>query len=261
MLAGTSGLRRRHGGRPSAHRAPGDAVVERGVGARRRRQSCAGRGADRADDRRRRRRRRRAAAESRSRLRVREGNAPLGLHRHGAARALRQASAPDRRRQRDAGGHRRGDVADRRRPARRRAPRLLPGWSRRTAGSTIAQELEAIATRVRDAAQERFQTGAAPRLEALQARLALAQAQNDVAAARGERQRGARRAQRAARLSRSRPRPRSPIRSKRDRCRRSRRRRSRRSPATRSCRCSISASRKRARASRWPRRCAIPIRR
>lgn len=51
---------------------------------------------------------------------------------------------------------------------------------------TIAQELETIATRARDAAQERFQTGAAPRLEALQASLALAQAQNDVAAARGD---------------------------------------------------------------------------
>jgi outer membrane protein, heavy metal efflux system len=51
---------------------------------------------------------------------------------------------------------------------------------------TIAQELEAIATRVRDAAQERFQTGAAPRLEPLQAGLALAQAQNEVVTARGD---------------------------------------------------------------------------
>lgn len=51
---------------------------------------------------------------------------------------------------------------------------------------TIAQELEALATRARDAAQERFQTGAAPRLEALQAGLALAQAQNDTVAARGD---------------------------------------------------------------------------
>jgi outer membrane protein, heavy metal efflux system len=51
---------------------------------------------------------------------------------------------------------------------------------------TIAQELESIAARARDAAQERFQTGAAPRLEALQAGLALAEAQNEVAAARGE---------------------------------------------------------------------------
>lgn len=50
----------------------------------------------------------------------------------------------------------------------------------------IAQELEALATRARDAAQERFQAGAAPRLEALQAGLALAQAQNDTVAARGD---------------------------------------------------------------------------
>lgn len=49
----------------------------------------------------------------------------------------------------------------------------------------VAQELEALATRARDAAQERFQAGAAPRLEALQAGLALAQAQNDVTSARG----------------------------------------------------------------------------
>ena len=50
----------------------------------------------------------------------------------------------------------------------------------------IAQELEAIATRARDAARERFQTGAAPRLEQLQAELALAQAQNETVSARGE---------------------------------------------------------------------------
>jgi cobalt-zinc-cadmium efflux system outer membrane protein len=50
----------------------------------------------------------------------------------------------------------------------------------------ITQELEGIATRARDAAQERFQAGAAPRLEALQAGLALSQAQNDANAARGE---------------------------------------------------------------------------
>lgn len=50
----------------------------------------------------------------------------------------------------------------------------------------IAQELEIIATRARDAAQDRFQTGAAPRLEALQAQLALSEAQNESARARGE---------------------------------------------------------------------------
>ena len=49
----------------------------------------------------------------------------------------------------------------------------------------VAQELETIATRARDAAQERFQTGAAPRLEALQSQLTLAQAQNETASARG----------------------------------------------------------------------------
>jgi cobalt-zinc-cadmium efflux system outer membrane protein len=50
---------------------------------------------------------------------------------------------------------------------------------------TIAQQLEQLATRARDAAQERFQSGAAPRLEALQASLTLAQASNEVGAAQG----------------------------------------------------------------------------
>ena len=50
----------------------------------------------------------------------------------------------------------------------------------------VAQELEGIAARARDAAQERFQSGAAPRLEALQAALVLSQAENDVTSARGE---------------------------------------------------------------------------
>jgi len=50
----------------------------------------------------------------------------------------------------------------------------------------IAQELETIATRARDAAQDRFQTGAAPRLDTLQAQLALSEAQNESARARGE---------------------------------------------------------------------------
>jgi cobalt-zinc-cadmium efflux system outer membrane protein len=51
---------------------------------------------------------------------------------------------------------------------------------------TIARQLEQLATRARDAAQERFQSGAAPRLEALQASLTLAQASNEVGAAQGD---------------------------------------------------------------------------
>ena len=65
----------------------------------------------------------------------------------------------------------------------RRAYYQAVGANRRVA---ITQELASIATRARDAAQERFQAGAAPRLEALQAGLALAQAQNDVTSAEGE---------------------------------------------------------------------------
>ena len=50
----------------------------------------------------------------------------------------------------------------------------------------VAQELENVASRASTAAQERFQTGAAPRLDALQAQLALSEAQNETARARGE---------------------------------------------------------------------------
>ena len=65
----------------------------------------------------------------------------------------------------------------------RRAYYQAVGAVRRVA---IAEELAAIQARARDAAQDRFQTGAAPRLDPLQASLALSQAQNEVAAARGD---------------------------------------------------------------------------
>jgi cobalt-zinc-cadmium efflux system outer membrane protein len=49
----------------------------------------------------------------------------------------------------------------------------------------LFEDLQAITTRVRDAAQQRFDAGDAPRLEVLQAELALAQAENQVTGARG----------------------------------------------------------------------------
>jgi outer membrane protein, heavy metal efflux system len=49
----------------------------------------------------------------------------------------------------------------------------------------VTADLRGFAQRTRNAAQDRFQSGAAPRLEALQADLALAQADNDQEAARG----------------------------------------------------------------------------
>jgi outer membrane protein, heavy metal efflux system len=49
----------------------------------------------------------------------------------------------------------------------------------------ITSELRGFAERGRNAARDRFESGAAPRLEALQAELALAQADNDQEAARG----------------------------------------------------------------------------
>src|SRR5262245_60524314 len=49
----------------------------------------------------------------------------------------------------------------------------------------LFEDLQTITTRVRDAAQQRFDAGDAPRLEVLQAQLALAQAENQVPGARG----------------------------------------------------------------------------
>ena len=49
---------------------------------------------------------------------------------------------------------------------------------------TLLTELRDIATRARDAAQARFTAGSAPRLEVLQAELALAQVDNDAVSAR-----------------------------------------------------------------------------
>jgi cobalt-zinc-cadmium efflux system outer membrane protein len=50
---------------------------------------------------------------------------------------------------------------------------------------TLLQELRDVATRARDAAQQRFDAGSAPRLEVVQAQLALAEAQNQADAAQG----------------------------------------------------------------------------
>lgn len=50
---------------------------------------------------------------------------------------------------------------------------------------SLLQELRDIATRARDAAQQRFDAGSAPRLELVQAQLALAEAQNEADAAQG----------------------------------------------------------------------------
>ena len=60
-------------------------------------------------------------------------------------------------------------------------------FDRAVADSRLAlfEDLQTITTRVRDAAQQRFDAGDAPRLEVLQAQLALAQAENQVTGARG----------------------------------------------------------------------------
>jgi cobalt-zinc-cadmium efflux system outer membrane protein len=54
-----------------------------------------------------------------------------------------------------------------------------------TARVALLDELQALATRARDAAQQRFDAGDAPRLEVLQADLARAQAQNEAVGAQG----------------------------------------------------------------------------
>jgi cobalt-zinc-cadmium efflux system outer membrane protein len=55
-----------------------------------------------------------------------------------------------------------------------------------TARLALLDEMRGIAVRARDAAQERFIAGSSPRLEVLQAELALAQQENDLTAARAE---------------------------------------------------------------------------
>jgi len=50
----------------------------------------------------------------------------------------------------------------------------------------LMEDLRDLAVRVRDTAQQRFDAGSAPRLEVMQAELALASADNDVGAARGD---------------------------------------------------------------------------
>jgi cobalt-zinc-cadmium efflux system outer membrane protein len=51
---------------------------------------------------------------------------------------------------------------------------------------TLLDEVTSIAARAQDAAQQRFDAGSAPRLEVLQAQLALSQARNDAATARAD---------------------------------------------------------------------------
>jgi len=51
---------------------------------------------------------------------------------------------------------------------------------------SLMEEIRDISVRARDAAQQRFDAGGTPRLEVMQGELALASADNDVAAARGE---------------------------------------------------------------------------
>ncbi len=53
------------------------------------------------------------------------------------------------------------------------------------AGLALVDELQALAVRARDAAQQRFDAGSVPRLELLQAQLVLARAENDATTARG----------------------------------------------------------------------------
>src|SRR5262245_5319478 len=65
--------------------------------------------------------------------------------------------------------------------------RAYYGLAAAQARLAIAKDLEAIAGRARDAAQERFQAGEVARLEALQADLLLSQAENEATAIAGER--------------------------------------------------------------------------
>jgi len=65
----------------------------------------------------------------------------------------------------------------------RRAYFALVGSNRRVA---LADDIVGLATRVRDAAQARFNAGDVPRLELVQSELALVESENEASAARGE---------------------------------------------------------------------------
>jgi cobalt-zinc-cadmium efflux system outer membrane protein len=65
----------------------------------------------------------------------------------------------------------------------RRAYFALVGSNRRV---TLADDIVGLATRVREAAQARFNAGDVPRLELVQAELALVESENEASAARGE---------------------------------------------------------------------------
>ena len=65
----------------------------------------------------------------------------------------------------------------------RRAYFALVGSNRRVA---LADDIVGLATRARDAAQARFNAGDVPRLELVQAELALVESENEASAARGE---------------------------------------------------------------------------
>ena len=112
-------------------------------------------------------------------------NPTLGVRRYAAARGPRKATATD--------GRRKAGIAVSEAETAKTTADVLSDVRRayyqvvaRIRRVDVAQELEVLAGRARDAAQERFQTGAAPRLEALQSQLVLAQAQNDSTTARGE---------------------------------------------------------------------------
>ena len=179
-----------------------------------------------------------------------------------AARAVGQAAAPHRRRERDARGDGGGDRAHHRRRPRRRAARLLTRRSARRGGSRSRRSSKRFSH-----ARARRGAGSVPDRRRAAARSAAGQP----GAVAGRRTKSPRR---AATLNAARAELNAllayPARRGPD-ARRSARGRPAADagsgdaaghwPATPSCRCCRSGSTRSARASRWPRRCGIPIRR
>ena len=104
-----------------------------------------------------------SASQSGSERRGRTGDAALGVRRYVPLEICRQTSAPGRGRECDDWpSPKPRPHALRRRSGRGRAPRLFHRRRRRAARDHRTGPQVTIATRARDAAQERFQTGAAP---------------------------------------------------------------------------------------------------
>ena len=119
------------------------------------------------------------AAQPRGDRRVRKGNAEAGVRRRRAAGARRQACEAHRGQRGDDSRRRRGTGRDHRAGAQRRPPRLLRRCSRERGCMLLSEHARHRRCARAIPPRQRFDAGSAPRLEVMQAQLALAAAENE----------------------------------------------------------------------------------